>query len=105
MRRSRSAIHPPAGGRRVGGGRRGAPPAAPPPPAPTPAPRRAPPPAPAGVLRAGGGNGRRLPRRPRRARLHGDPDAEDRRVGDRERRGTVPARLLRPTCVPRAEPE
>ena len=37
-------------------------------------------------------------------RLHRDPDAEDRRHRDRERRERVRARLLRPPRLPRAEP-
>ena len=40
----------------------------------------------------------------RRARLHGDPDAEDRRGRDRGRRERLPRRLLRARRLPRAEP-
>ncbi len=59
---------------------------------------------PEGEVGARGGLAARLPDHARRGRLHRDPDAQVRRVGDRVRRERLRGRLLRPAGVPRAEP-
>ena len=56
------------------------------------------------ALPSRGTRGRGVPQHARRARLHRDPDAEDRRDRDRGRREPLPRRLLRAGRVPRAEP-
>ncbi len=66
--------------------------------------RRQPPSGPACGLPAGRRRHGRLSGHAERARLHRDPDAQDRRLSHRERQQRLPARLLRPAGLPGAEP-